>query len=224
MTLDDLRLALDEVGLEHDEADTDPTRQADVALHRSRSALGPLQWTLGVEVRGTVLGVGLLVWFLATHSGSPWPAVASAGLLLAAELAHLGATVRQLVALQRVHFAAPVVAVQRRLAALYALRSRVVRNALLAAPLAWLPMLIVAAEWGLGVDVVAVASPAWVASNLALGVAVLAGGLWVAHRRPEWVEASPGLRRMADHLAGRSLRRAKEHADEAAAFERDLEA
>lgn len=64
----------------------------------------------------------------------------------------------------------------------------------------------------------------WFVSNLALGVAVLGGGLWVAHRRPEWVEASPWLRRMADHLAGRSLRHAREHADEAAAFEGDIEA
>ena len=223
MTLDDLKLALDVIDQRLDASEAaDRAERAEASLRRSRSALGPLRWALWLEVAGSGAATGLLAWFVATHAASPWPAVASASLLLALSAAYLIATVRQFERLGRLDPAAPVVEVQGHLAALNALRSRVVRNVLLAAPLVWLPVLVVAAEWAAGVDLVAGTSLAWVVANLALGVAVLGGGLWVAHRRPEWMAASPWLRRTADPLAGRSLRRAREHADEAAAFERDL--
>lgn len=223
MTLDDLKLALDEIDRRLDASETaDRAHRVETSLRRSRSALGPLRWSLWLEAAWSGSATGLLAWFIATHAASPWPAVASAVLLLALSVAYLVATVRQLERLGRLDLAAPVVDVQRELAALDALRSRVVRNVLLASPLVWLPALVVAAEWAAGVDVVAVTSPMWAVSNLVLGVAVLGGGLWVAHRRPEWVDAWPWLRRMGDHLAGRSLQRARERADEAAAFERDL--
>jgi hypothetical protein len=224
MTLDDLKLALDEIDrrLAASEA-ADRAHRVETSLRRSRSALRPLRWSLWLEVAWTGTATGLLAWFIATHAAPPWPAVASAGLLLALNAALHVATVRQIVQLDRLDLAAPVLDVQRGLAALNALRSQVVRNVLLASPLVWLPVLIVAAEWAAGFNIVAETSRAWFVSNIALGVAVLGAGLWVAHHRPEWVEESPWLRRMADHLAGRSLRRAREHADEAADFERGEE-
>jgi hypothetical protein len=225
MTLDNLKPALDEIGRRLDASETaDRAQLVQTSLRRSRSDLGPLQWSLWLEVTWSGGATGFFVWYIAMQAGSPWSAVASAGLLLVLNALYLIATVRQLVQLDRLDLTAPVVDVQRGLATLHALRSRVVRNVLLASPLVWLTVLVVGVEWALGVDVIAAASPRWFVSNLAFGVAVLGGGLWVAHRRPEWVEKSPWLRRMADHLAGRSLRRAKEHAEEAAAFERDLKA
>ena len=136
MTLDDLKLALDEVDRRLDASDAaDRAERAEASLRRSRSALGPLRWSLWLEAALSGAATGVLAWFLAVHAASPWPAVASAVLLLTLSVAYLVATVRQLERLGRLDLAAPVVEVQRHLAALNALRSRVVRNVLLAAPL-----------------------------------------------------------------------------------------
>lgn len=221
MTFDDLKAALDDVGRRAEEAPTDPVRISHAFLHRSRSALGPIRWTLTWEVSWAVLAVVLLVGFLATHTASPWTVLASAVLLLACEILYLATTIRQLVHLIWIDFAAPMPEVQRRLAALWVLRSRVVRNTLLVAPLVWLPMLIVAVAWITGVDLVAEVSVAWVISNLAFGLVVLGCGLWIAQRRPAWIQSVPWLCRLSDHLAGQSLRRALALADEAVAFNQD---
>lgn len=221
MTFDDLKLALDDAGRRAEEASTGPTSPPHALLHRSRSALGPLRWSLMLETLFAVLGTALLVGFLATRAAAPWPIIASGWILLLCELAFLVASVRQLVQALRIDFAAPMLEVQRRLSALWVLRSRVVRNTFLLAPLLWLPMLIVAVGWILGVDLVAEVSPAWVLSNLAFGLAILGGGLWVASQHPEWVRASPWLHALSDHLAGRSLRRARDLADQAVAYSQD---
>ncbi|MEO0557640.1 MAG: hypothetical protein AAF170_05580 [Bacteroidota bacterium] len=221
MTFDDLKLALDEVGRRADEASTDPTPPSHALLHRSRSALGPLRWSLMLETALAVLGTALLVGFLVMRAASPWPILASAWTLLLCELAYLVVSVRQLVQVALVDFGAPMLEVQRRLSALWVLRSRVVRNTFLVAPLLWLPLLIVAVAWIADVDLVVQVSTAWVLSNLAFGLAILGGGLWVASEHPEWVQASPWLCALSDHLAGRSLRRARDLADEAVAYSRD---
>ena len=176
---------------------------------------------LWLEGAQAVVALALLAWFLATHAASSWPILVSAGLLLALEAVYLGVTIRQQALLGRIDYAGPVVRVQRQLGVLMALRSRTVWGVLVAAPLVWIPLLIVVVEWFVGVDVVAVTGWAWVAANLGLGLAVLTGGLWIAWHPPRWVRRSPRLRRAFDHLAGRSLRRALDHAAEAAAFERD---
>lgn len=222
MTFDDLKVALDDVGRRADEAPTDPAPPSHAFLHRSRSALGPLRWSLMLETALAVAGTALLVGFLATRAASPWPILASGWGLLLCEVAYLVATIRQLVQLAWVDFAAPMPEVQQRLSALWVLRSRVVRNTFLVAPLLWLPMLIIAVAWITGVDLVAEVSTAWVISNLAFGLVILGGGLWVASEHPEWIQTSPWLRDLSDHLAGRSLRRARDLADEAAAFSHDL--
>ncbi|GAB5537828.1 MAG: hypothetical protein Rubg2KO_40770 [Rubricoccaceae bacterium] len=221
MTFDDLKLALDEVGRRADEAPADSTPLSHAFLHRSRSALGPLRWLLMLETVFAVAGTALLVGFLVTRVASPWTVVASGWVLLFCELAYLVAAVRQLVQLAWIDFAAPMLDVQNRLAALWVLRSRVVRNVFLIAPLVWLPMLIVAVAWITGGDLVAEISTAWVISNLAFGLAILGGGLWIAHARPGWVQTIPWLRDASDHLAGRSLRRALGLANEAVAFSQD---
>lgn len=221
MTIDDLKAALDDLGrsLGTDEASAAPSSSE--ALRRSRSALSFLRTALWWEAAQAVAVIVLLAWFLATHAASSWTIPGSAALLLTLEVAYLIATIRQHVLLSRIDYAAPVVRVQRRLGALMALRSRTVWTVLVAAPLVWLPLLIVAVAWLTDVDVVAVTSRAWVAANLALGLTVLGGGLWIALHPPRWVRRSPRLRRVFDHLAGRSLHRARAHADEAATFEHD---
>ncbi|HLA63570.1 MAG TPA: hypothetical protein VK610_04035 [Rhodothermales bacterium] len=215
MTLDSLRDALDADARGFDA----PVPAA--SLRRSRWALLPLHLALLWEAAWGVAAVGLLGAFLVAHRAAPPAPLASALLLLAGALLYSGATVRQFALLGRVDYAAPVAGVQRRLAALGVLRARTVGGVLVAAPLVWLPALIVGV-WALaGVDVTAVMSPAWIVANLALGVLVLGAGVWVARRAPAWVEWSPWLRRIADHLAGRSLARARAHAAEAAAFAAD---
>ncbi len=223
MTFDDLKLALDDLARLPDGAAAAKTTSRDTSLKRSRCALTPLRLALWLEAAQAVALIALLGWFVATHSGSSWPPLVSAGLLMTLEFVYLVATIRQQILLHRVDCAEPVADVQYRLGELMALRSRTVWGVLIAAPLVWLPLLIVAAEWFVGVDVVAVTSGAWVAANLGLGLAVLSIGSWIAIHPPRWVERSMRLRRLFDYLSGRSLNRALDHAAEAAAFERDTE-
>lgn len=224
MTLDDLKLALNDLSRSLDADAAPKTVDPGVSLRRSRSALAVLRVALRLEAAQAVVFIALLAWFLAIHAASSWPSLASAGLLLTLETLYLGATVRQQALVRRIDYAEPVVRVQQQLGTLMALRSRTVWAVLVTAPLVWLPLLIVAAEWFVGVDVVGATSWAWVLANLGFGLAVLGVGLWVARHPPRWVRRSPRLRQVFDHLAGRSLRRALDHVAEAAAFERNADA
>lgn len=219
MMIDDLRAALVDLGRSLDTGHAPTADRAGLALGRSRSALATLRAVLWFEAAQALILSMLLVWFLATNASSSWTALGSAAFLLVLEGAYLAATVRQHALLSHIDFAAPVVYVQRQLAALMTLRSRTVWAVLVAAPLVWIPLLIVAAKWLAGVDVVAATGLAWVAANLALGLVVLGVGVWIARRPPRWVRRSPWLRRVSDHLAGRSLRHALDHAEEVAKFQ-----
>lgn len=221
MTTDDLKTALDDLGRSLDTGYAPEAPPSRDAMRRSRSALAFLHTVLRWEAVQAIVFIALLAWFLTTNTSSSWAALGSAALLLALEGAYLVATIRQHVLLTRIDYASPVVHVQRQLAVLMVLRSRTVWAVLIAAPLLWLPLLIVAAEWIAGVDVIATANGAWVAANLGLGLIILGIGLWIARRPPRWVRRSPRLRRALNHLAGRNLRRALEHAEEASAFERE---
>ncbi len=98
-----------------------------------------------------------------------------------------------------------MVAIQRELAALRALRLRTNRWILLLAPVVWTPLAIVAAEGLIGLDLYRVPGPLWLATNLAFGVAASALLVWISPRvARRWPDA-PFLRRLADDLAGTSL-------------------
>ncbi|MGZ6071445.1 MAG: hypothetical protein ACXWK8_09510 [Myxococcaceae bacterium] len=160
-----------------------------------------------------------LVRFLSQHLGAPAMLVSGAVLSVAAFLAVLVAA-RQLVMLAEVDYAAPVAELQERLERLQALRVRSTRWTLLLAPLLWTPLVLVAAQAFLGLDLLQRARP-WVLANLLSGLACIPLGLWGIR----WAAARWGQSRfwtqLRDDVGGRTLARALRSLDELAAFRRE---
>jgi len=117
---------------------------------------------------------------------------------------------RQLVFLRGVDYAEPVVAIQRQVERLRIEQIRATKWTLIAAPLLWVPLLIVAMKGLLGLDAWALLDTRWLVANVAFGIAFLAGMLWASRRfEGRWMDA----------LAGRSLETATRHLEEVARFE-----
>jgi F0F1-type ATP synthase assembly protein I len=218
MELDDLKAAWAELDRKL------ATTQAAVArLHaertadRTKSALRLLPWQLVWELLEGVVAVVLVGMYLANNFGETRFAVP--GLILhGLAILSIVSTVWQMVLLGRIDYSAPVVDIQRRLAALRAARCRAWFWVLVLAPLVWILLLIVGVKGLFGGDVYAACGLPFVLANLAFGAAV---GLasWVvtkvwATKRP----ASAWREWLRDGLAGTSLTRAKRHLREAAEF------
>ncbi|MGZ5959208.1 MAG: hypothetical protein ACXWLI_12395, partial [Myxococcaceae bacterium] len=103
---------------------------------------------------------------------------------------------------------------------LQALRVRSTRWTLLLAPLLWTPLVLVAAQAFLGLDLLQRARP-WVLANLLSGLACIPLGLWGIR----WAAARWGQSRfwtqLRDDVGGRTLARALRSLDELAAFRRE---
>jgi hypothetical protein len=218
MTLDDLKTAW---------ADLDrkltATQAAVVRLHtdrtadRTKSALRPLAWKLGWELLEGILAAVLMGAFLAHNFDETRFAVP--GLILhALAVLSIVSTAWQVVLLGRIDYAAPVVDIQTRLAALRAARCRAWFWVLVLSPLVWILLLIVGVKGLFGGDVYAACGVPFVLANVlfgaAFGVAAWAAAKAWAAKRPvsawrEWLQ---------DGLAGTSLTRAKRHLREAAEF------
>jgi hypothetical protein len=221
MELDEMKTLWRELDRRMDRAiELDRRILAELSLGKARAALrrttAPPVLELGIDI----LAVLLFGAFLAAHVHVVRYALPALVLHVAALLG-LASTVYQLVLLGRIDYAAPVVEIQRQLAALRAFRVRSTTWTLLLAPLLWTPLVIVAAKGLLGLDLYAAFGPLWIALNLAFGVAVLALALWIARRHAGALRRSRFLQRLSDDIAGRSLAAAMGHLDEITRFARE---
>jgi hypothetical protein len=124
----------------------------------------------------------------------------------------------QLRALMALDHGAPIVTLQRQLAALARLRARCSLALGLPWWLLWVPCMIVGLTWLTGVDFY---NAAWAWSSLGVGVIGLGASLVAARRFAARPVRSPSLRRMIDALSGKSLARAVRELDEIDAFTRN---
>jgi hypothetical protein len=195
----------------------DPSRLRRAGLRATGSALGRLKaWLL----LGLALDAGALLGLVALVPARFGTLRLLAPLLLGAFAAAQALfAARQLWGLGRVDLGGPVVAVQRELERLRIARIRVVKWTLLLAPLLWIPLLAVTLDVALGVNAFAVLDPAWVAANLALGVAFIPLMLWASGRLADRFGGSSLLRRLLRDVAGSNLDAAIEFLDELARFE-----
>jgi hypothetical protein len=217
MELDDLKTAWRELDRKLDDGRAlDLQVLRELKLDKTRSALRRLTAQPLMQLLLNGCGALLLGSFLGDHLATPRYAI-PALILHAAVLLLLAADLRQLVRLARIDWAAPVVQIQRSLAALRAERIRATQLTLLAAPLLWTPLAIVAAEGLLGFDLYLL-GPAVIATNLAFGLAVIPLGLWIARHLGRRLSPS-FLQRLADNVAGRSLAVAQGHLEEISRFE-----
>lgn len=182
-------------------------------------ALRPLRWGQWAQL---ALGVAAILWgvtFWASHLGD-WRAIACGVAVQAAGILLLALAVRQLLALQKINFAAPVVEIQRHIAALRAWRMRVEAPLLvLLGAFAWIPvvlMLMLDDTARVGVDLwhVAPGLPLWLALNGALAVALAALAYWLLRRFGH-------LRWLQNNFAGSALCRAEQALAEIESFEQE---
>jgi hypothetical protein len=218
MELDDLKVAWSQLGRGRE---TLPmgivSTLRDGKLDQTRSALGRVAWVLRYELAAGVVATLLLGSFLADH----WR---TARFLLSALVLHEYAVItiliaaRQMVLLSRVDFSVPVLTVQRELTRLRTFRIWSTLGLMIVAPLLWAPLAIVGAKGLFDLDVYRAFGAAWVWGNLAIGLAVIPLGLWLARRLAARNTRSPRVAAFMEMLSGRSLADAKRYADELARF------
>ena len=220
MDIDELKTvwrALDE-RVSHSLALNLQTRR-DFSLDRARASLTTLAWSPRLNLAVDVVWAVMNGAFLARHIAEPRFALPAA-LLLGAAIVLIVSNARQLALLSRIDYSGPVVAIQRTLADVYAMRVRETRWLLISGPLLWMPLLVVLMRL-LGVDLYAIANGMWIVSNVVFGALVLAAGFWFARRFGPRLKTSTTGKRIADGLAGTSLTRAMRLVDEISEFERE---
>ncbi len=129
------------------------------------------------------------------------------------------ACIRQLVQVRAIDYAEPVVSIQQRVERLRIEQIRTTKWTLIAAPLLWTPLLIVAMKGLLGLDAWALLNTRWLAANLLFGATFIPLMLWASRHFAARMEGSPLMQRLMDDLAGRSLQSARGFLDEVKRFE-----
>ncbi len=173
-------------------------------LRKTGTSLKRLARGIASELIVNLAGIFLLGWFAAGHAGEPTFFIPATMLDIYA-IALVIAGARQLFALRSLDYDEPVVAIQSRLQRLRLARIRATMWMLLFAPLMWVPLLIVASRWLFGIDLYAVASPAWLAANAIFGLAVIPLAIAIAKTYGSKLERATPMRLVADEIAGRSL-------------------
>lgn len=201
MELEQLKAIWDET-----EGTPDAGRIDAAALSRSKGRAGRLRLLVHLDLVQDAVAVGATGWFAAAHLGEPHfllPAL----FLLAGFASHLVSGLRQRAALRAIDWGGPVAGIQERLAALRVERVLAARLLLLLAPLAFAPLLVVAAKGLAGADLWA--SPAvraWLIANLVFGAVFLSGGLFLTRALSSRSWAS----RLGRLLAGQTLAEAEQ--------------
>jgi hypothetical protein len=220
MELDELKLAWHSL-----DAKVDAAHRMHVAtvrelkMERAHSALRPLALLIILELSLAIVALLWLGGFLAQYWNVARYAIPGAALHICAILTLVNA-VYQLTIVGQIDFSGPVVGAQSMLTKLTAQRARAARCQLLLAALLWTPFAIVVARGLLGFDVYRVFGWSWINVNLAFGVAMIPLLSWIARRFGDRLQQAGFVKRMSDHIAGRSLQTSMRVLEEIAAFER----
>lgn len=225
MELDEMKLvwqALDQ-RLDRSEA-LQAKLQRELSLERTRTGLRRWLWLPVIE-----LVISLLVaWLAGGFLGDRWAQVraAPAGALpalivLLLAIVSTATSVRQIVAVASIDYAAPVVAIQRELARARRLRIRLTQIGLLL----WLPLwpafVVFVVQRDLGVGIYRQFGTGWLAVNVVFGLALAVALVWIARRWGERLATWSPLRWLADEIAGRRLTAANAQLEELARFDRE---
>jgi hypothetical protein len=209
----------------------------DEALQRSLQAQTKLSRALLVEtqiqkLRGhngmnifeLIIYIAFVVFFGATAASSwgHWTVFVPTVLLDIWTIAMGALTFAERARLREVDFSAPVLDIQKRLAALQSERARVFQWAFLTGQILWWTPFVLVLFWALlRVDLLAASEPvrAFVAINIAVGVVLIPVLLWVANLvGPKLARSSTG-RSVLDSVTGRDLSEARAIAGRLARFE-----
>lgn len=194
----------------------------ETATSKARSALRGWSRTIWIEL---VINFVAVIWlgnFIADHLGEPRFLIPALTLDLCAT-GWLIVAGRQLAALTRIDFDAPILVSQKMLENLRIDRTRANKWILLLAPLLWTPLFIVACRAFLGVDVYRSFTSAWLLMNLLGGVGLIPLALWASRRFAGRLAHYPFFQRCLDDMGGRNLAEAKASLDRLASFAAEVD-
>jgi hypothetical protein len=219
MELEEMKQAWAEMNLRQDGIEA--LLRADYRERRADRTRGILRWSLLGGAIELMLWIGFTVFaasFWVEHRHVlQWLVI---GLLLHAYgIAGIWSTTTRILLMSRIYlFDAPVVLMQKRLAQLR--RFGVVSTLALGLPwwCLWLLVPMAAACQWAGADWL-VAGSAWFWATMAVGVAGMAGSVWLARRIAARPQRSAFVQRLIDDMSGYNLRRAERQLDELARFE-----
>lgn len=220
MELDELKLAWHTL-----DAKVDAAHRLHVATvrelksARAHSSLRPLVLLIVLELVIAIVAVILMGRFLGQYWDVARYSIPAAALHIFAILTAANA-IYQLTIVRQIDFTGPIVAAQSLLTKLAAQRARAAQWQLLLACLMWTPFSIVVARGLLGFDLYQVFGWTWVNVNLAFGIIMIPVLSWIARRFGERLAQSGIVKRMSDHIAGRSLKVSMQVSEEIASFER----
>jgi hypothetical protein len=173
---------------------------------RAQTSLVREERFLALEIVVNYAGVVALGWFAFDHVHDIWAAVCAVILGVSLIVINL-ILVGILVAIKRLDFEEPVLAIQMGLERIALRRARLTTAILLAGPLLWTPLSIIGFSL-LGLDAVRSLGMTYVGANLAVGALVAAGG-WIAARYlSSRLRGSRWAMRAIDALSGSSYREA----------------
>lgn len=189
-------------------------------MGRARSALQRLSLAVIVALLINLVAAVILGTFMANH-------VREIQFLAPAALLHLCAvlliisSIHQLVALRTIDYAAPIVAIQKKLALVRVLRIRTEKWTLILAPLLWTPLFIVTMKALFGVNPYEVPGLGWHAANLLLGLVFIVLVVWLSRRNAARLQRSPFVQKLMNDIAGRNLSAAVSFVAEISRFEEE---
>jgi len=192
----------------------------DSVLAKAETATKGLTRLLWIELVMNLAAALLNGSFLANHISEARFVIPAACLHLGV-IALLAASIRQLVAIGMLDYAAPIVVIQKRLESLRVERIRATKLTLLCSPLLWTPLLIVALKGLFGVDSYATLGAAFLIANLVFGVLVILLAVWTSRRYAARMGRSPLVQRLMRNLAGHSLSAAAGFLSSISRFEKD---
>ncbi|MFZ2032054.1 MAG: hypothetical protein WAU68_17210 [Vitreimonas sp.] len=178
----------------------------------------------GMNVFELIIYIAFIVFFGATAASSwgHWTVFVPTVLLDIWTIAMGAQTFAERARLREVDFSAPVLDIQKRLAALQSERARVFQWAFLTGQILWWTPFFLVVFWALlRVDLLAASDfmRSFVATNIAVGVVLIPVLLWVAHMvGPQLAKSSAG-RSVLDGVTGRDLAEARAIAARLARFE-----
>jgi hypothetical protein len=192
-------------------------RKLDLAVRLNKSALqaialGPARTMLrgavasvAFEAFGAFVAVVLIGAYLSTSFGRPH-VLAAALVLDVYAIAILAATIGNLLIVTAIDFTAPVTAIQERLERFRLGRLRTIRAIFITAPLAWIPLSVVALAAFAGIDAERTFGLTYFAANATFGCAIIALAFLIAKRYPDVLANTRAGRYILQTLSGEAVR------------------
>jgi hypothetical protein len=174
-------------------------------LNKSRAALRWMTVFLALEAIGWLAIVSWLGSFIYGHWGTWTMVTLGVGCDLYA-ISLLAGTIRLMAAATQVDYNGPVAAIQNQLGNLRVMRIRLTQWGVLAGVMLWAPFAVVLLN--------GFSSGAWLAANVAFGIALALLTYWLSKRFSDRIEKSPFIQRMMRDIGGLSLAAAERHLGE----------